>query len=116
MAFLARLVGTLAPSAVEVTSRDVGDRGRVLVEGVSDEMERLLVDCFGLGSDRLEVDGSDSGMREGEVQGSRGWREDRKKGSAKMYCARNRRPHGEPRSIRESKRLTWALPPEPDGL
>lgn len=83
MAFLARFVGTLAPSAVEATSRDVGDRGRVLVDGVSDEVERLLVDCFGLGSDRLEVDGSDSGMREGEVQGSRGWREDRKEGQQK---------------------------------
>jgi hypothetical protein len=70
IAFLARLVGTLAPSAVEGASKDVGERGRV--EGVSDEIERLLVDCFGLGSDRLEVDGSDSasGMREGEVQGS----------------------------------------------
>lgn len=65
MAFLARLVGALAPSAVEGTSRDVGERGRVFVEGVSDEVERLLVDCFGPGSDRLEVDGSDSGMREG---------------------------------------------------
>ena len=68
IAFLARLVGTLAPSAVEGASKDAGERGRV--EGVSDEIERLLVDCFGLGSDRLEVDGSDSGMREGEVQGS----------------------------------------------
>lgn len=112
MAFLARLVGALAPSAVEGTSRDVGERGRVFVEGVSDEVERLLVDCFGPGSDRLEVDGSDSGMREGGDRGSRGWREDRKKGSAKMYDARNRRPHGEPGSIRESKRLTWALPPQ----
>jgi len=52
----------------------------VLVEGVSEEMERLLVDCFGERSDRLEVDGSDSGMSEGEVRRLRGWREGREKG------------------------------------
>jgi hypothetical protein len=64
MAFLARLVGTLTPSTVEGASWDVGDRGRVLVEGVSEEIERLLVGCFGERSDGLEGDGSDSGIRE----------------------------------------------------
>jgi hypothetical protein len=62
-------VGILTPSAVEGASRDAGDRGRVDVEGVSEEMERLLVGCLGEGSDRLEADGSDSGIREGEVGG-----------------------------------------------
>jgi hypothetical protein len=79
MAFLARLVGTLTPSAVEGASRDVGERGRVLVEGVSEEIERLLVGCFGEGSDGLEGDRSDSGIREGGG-GSEGWKEDREKG------------------------------------
>jgi hypothetical protein len=65
MAFLARLVGTLTPSAVEGASWDAGDRGRVFVEGVSEEIERLLVGCFGERSDGLEGDGSDSGIREG---------------------------------------------------
>jgi hypothetical protein len=44
----------------------------VLVEGVSEEIERLLVDCFGEGPDRLEVDGSDSGISEGGSEGCEG--------------------------------------------
>ena len=79
MAFLARLVGILTPSAVEGASRDVGDRGRALVEGVSEEIERLLVGCFGEGSGGFEADGSNSGIREGEVGRFVKWREDREK-------------------------------------
>ena len=106
MAFLARFVGALAPSAVEGTSRDVGERGRVFVEGVSDEVERLLVDCFGPGSDRLEVDGSDSGMRE------RVARIERRRGQQKCTMQEIGGLMGSREgSIRKSKRLTWALPP-----
>ena len=65
MAFLARLAGTLPPSAVERASREAGDRGRAALVGVSEEVERLLVVCLEEGSDRLEEDGSDSGIRSG---------------------------------------------------
>jgi hypothetical protein len=56
MVFLARLAGTLARSVLEEASRDAGDRGRVLVEGVSEE-DRFSEVSLGEQSDRLEGEG-----------------------------------------------------------
>jgi hypothetical protein len=63
--FLARLAGTLTRSVLKEASRDAGDRGRVLVEGVSEE-DRLSEVSLGERSDRLEDDGGMSGVARGE--------------------------------------------------
>jgi hypothetical protein len=46
---------------VKGTSKDAGDRGRVLVEGVSDG-ERVSSVWWGERSDGFEDDGSDTGI------------------------------------------------------
>jgi hypothetical protein len=45
IAFLARLADALTTSAAEEASRDAGVLGRGVVEGVSEEVERLLAVC-----------------------------------------------------------------------
>jgi hypothetical protein len=52
----------------------------VFVGDISEDEERLLVDCLGGGCGGLEDGVSESGIREGEVGRMLGRREDRKKG------------------------------------
>jgi len=61
MVFLARLAGTLERSEIEA-SRDAGDRGRVPMEGVSEE-DRLSEVSLG---ERSEDDGGINGVARGE--------------------------------------------------
>ncbi len=70
MVFLARLAGTLTRSVAEEASRDAGDRGRVPTEGVS-EVDRLSAVPSGERSDRLEDDGSETGIS-GSGEGDKG--------------------------------------------
>lgn len=66
--FLARLAGALTRSVLEEASRDVGDRGRVPVEGVSGE-GCFSEDPLGERPDRVDDDGGISGMARGEREG-----------------------------------------------
>ncbi len=70
MVFLARFAGTLTRPVVEEASRDARDRGRVPVEGVS-EVDRPTADPLGELSDRLEDDGSETGISEEVARGGR---------------------------------------------
>lgn len=69
MVFLARLAGALARSVLGEASMDVGDRGRVPVEGVSEEDRRASEVSLRERSARLEDDGSISEVARGEGRG-----------------------------------------------
>jgi hypothetical protein len=67
--FLARLVaGILTRSVLEEASKNTGDRGRVPVEGVSEEGRPSEV-SLAERSDRLEYDGGMGGVARGEREG-----------------------------------------------
>ena len=68
--FLARLAGTLTWSVLEEASKDAGDRGRVPVEGDSEEDWPSDVSLGERSaSGRLEDDGGISGVARGEREG-----------------------------------------------